>query len=220
MLPLKRYFLLQATLIPIHCLRRNPTHGDAASWRVQVLTALDIINAMTELNPSATKCRDIIHRLCGESLMPRSHQQSQSRPQSQSQPRQTQSQSYPMHGDPGQQDSSAAALPWAEYLDGASNFANPLSFPFPPSESTDGAGNPWMTEVDTAINGYDVYCDRLSNAVVAGQHHDNFGQGSGSANEGADGGPAAGAPGLFSVDGTELGTGVQDWDLGLMLSIG
>jgi hypothetical protein len=62
-----------------------------------------------------------------------------------------------------------------------------------------------MTEIDTAIDGYDVYCDRLSNAAMAGM---------GRMPQGADGG----LPGTFaSNDGTQIGTGVQDWDWGLML---
>lgn len=168
-----RYFLLQAALIPIHCLRRNPIHPDAAAWRSQILTSLSIINAMNNLNPSAPKCRDIIHRLCGDSLnsTPHAHRPSQS-----------------------QQDASWAAFP----NDG--HFAN--SFPFSTPDSADSGMNPWMTEIDTAIDGYDIYCDRLSNAAMAGMGR-----------LGNDGGMAA----VFASDGTEIGTGVQDWDWGLML---
>lgn len=56
-----------------------------------------------------------------------------------------------------------------------------------------------MTEVDTAIDGYDVYCDRLSNAAMAGM--------------GRLGGDNGMAP-VFMNDGTEIG---GDWDWGLML---
>lgn len=62
------YFLLQAVLIPVHCVRRNPKHQEAEKWTRQVHTALGVINAMVEINPSALKCRDIILRLCGTSL--------------------------------------------------------------------------------------------------------------------------------------------------------
>ncbi|OAL39245.1 hypothetical protein AYO20_01563 [Fonsecaea nubica] len=181
------YFLLQAALIPIHCLRRNPNHPDASSWRDQVLTALSIINAMNDLNPSAPKCRDIIFRLCGESL------DYKPRPQSQ-QPR-------PPSNVQTQQDTGAS---WTNFPNTGASFTTP-PFTFPTTDSTDTSMNAWMTEIDTAIDGYDIYCDRLSHAAMAGMGH------LGSAGE-------AGPPGGFaSNDGTQIGTGVQDWDWGLML---
>ncbi|OAP55368.1 hypothetical protein AYL99_10341 [Fonsecaea erecta] len=181
------YFLLQAALIPIHCLRRNPNHADASSWRNQILTALSIINAMNDLNPSAPKCRDIIHRLCGESLDYKPLTQSQqSRPQPQMQT---------------QQDTAGS---WTPFANTDSSFSTP-PFPFSNPDSTDTGMNPWMTEIDTAIDGYDIYCDRLSHAAMAGMGR------LGSAGE-------AGLPGGFaSTDGTQIGTGVQDWDWTLML---
>ncbi|KIX96275.1 uncharacterized protein Z520_08053 [Fonsecaea multimorphosa CBS 102226] len=181
------YFLLQAALIPIHCLRRNPGHLNASSWRNQILTALSIINAMNDLNPSAPKCRDIIHRLCGEALdyKPRTQSQ-QSRPQSHTQTQQE------------------TANSWTAFPNTDSSYSSaPFSFSYP--DSTDTGMNPWMTEIDTAIDGYDIYCDRLSHAAMAGMGR------LGSAGE-------AGPPGGFaSNDGTQIGTGVQDWDWGLML---
>lgn len=179
----ERYFLLQATLIPIHCLRRNPTHADATSWRDSILTALSIINAMNNLNPSAPKCRDIIYRLCGESLNLKQRTQSQSQ---------------------SQQDNTAGT-PWpSSYSADTSYGGNPFSFQNPDSGDTSGL-NSWMTEVDTAIDGYDIYCDRLSNAAMAGMGRmPSTGEG--------------GVPGGFvNSDGTQIGTGVQDWDWGLML---
>ncbi|KIX05349.1 uncharacterized protein Z518_06221 [Rhinocladiella mackenziei CBS 650.93] len=175
------YFLLQAALIPIHCLRRNPTHPDSDSWRSQIFTALSIINAMDNLNPSAPKCRDIIHRLCGEGL--HSHLRSHSLSQAQ----------HPSR----QENWTASAFP----NDG--RFSN-NAFPCSTSESAgSGSGiDPWMTEIDTAIDGYDIYCDRLSNAAMAGMGRSGDGRG---------------GTGIFSNDGTEIGTGVQDWDWGLML---
>jgi len=163
---LERYFLLQAALIPIHCLRRNPTHPEAASWRAQVLTALNVINAMDNLNPSAPKCRDIIHRLCGESLVP----QAQS-----------------------QQETWSTFPPDATFTD---------AFPFSKPSSNDAGIDAWMTEIDTAIDGYDVYCHRLSNAAVAGTGQP---------------GPEMGGAGVYGSDETRIGTGIQDWDWGLML---
>lgn len=214
-LSLSRYFLLQAALIPIHCLRRNPTHADAASWRAQVLTAQNIIDAMTDLNPSALKCRDIIHRLCGESLYPphlrpprhsypHSHLDPHAPPQMQTQ---TQTQQEP-------------PLQWSPspYTDDPA-FTNSAAFPDATDPDLNFNLDPWMTEVDTAIDGYDIYCDRLSNAAMVG-----MGIGMGMGTEMGDLGTASGTgtgPGsdaaLFSTDGTEIGTGVQDWDWGLML---
>jgi len=169
------YFLLQAALIPIHCLRRNPMHTDAPSWRKQVFTALNVINAMTNLNSSATKCRDIIHRLCGDTLM--------------AQPPSSQPQPHP------RQDS------WASYPN-ERTFAH--GFPLSAAESSDAGINPWLTEIDTAIDGYDIYINRLSNAAMAGMGNLDP--------------PLGGDAGMFSTNGTEVGTGVQDWDWNLMLT--
>ena len=126
---------------------------------------------MDNLNPSAPKCRDIIHRLCGESLetRPQSHSQFQSR----------------MHQEPfsGQRQDA--------------DFAN--TFPFSTPDSAGSGIDPWMTEIDTAIDGYDLYIDRLSNAAMAGM--------------GRQGGENIGAVGFGAGGGgNEIGTGVQDWD--------
>jgi hypothetical protein len=132
---------------------------------------------MNNLNPSAPKCRDIIQRLCGESLhlKPRTQSQSQS-----------------------QQDPA-----YNTFATDAS-YGNPFSFQNP--DPNDSAVDSWMTEIDTAIDGYDVYCDRLSNAAMAGM---------GRMAPGGDSGMQGG--GFTNTDGTQIGTGVQDWDWGLML---
>jgi transcriptional regulatory protein GAL4 len=64
----RRYFLFQASLIPVHCLRRIPTHSLALDWRGQVQTTLDVVDAMNDMNSSSSKCRDVILGLCGSSL--------------------------------------------------------------------------------------------------------------------------------------------------------
>ncbi|KIW14048.1 hypothetical protein PV08_06829 [Exophiala spinifera] len=184
--PSTRYFLLQAALIPIHCLRRIPGHADAPSWRKQVITALNVINAMTNLNSSATKCRDIIYRLCGESLVT-----------------QQRSQSFSHHNQPQQQQPHPRQDSWSSYAT-EPNFAQGFP-PFPTGDSSDAGLNPWMTEIDTAIDGYDVYINRLSNAAMAGMGN-------------VDQPPSDNAAGMLSTDGTEIGTGVQDWDWNLMLT--
>ncbi|KAI1613135.1 transcriptional regulatory protein GAL4 [Exophiala viscosa] len=135
------YFLLQAALIPIHCLRRNPSHPEAPSWREQVVTSLNIIDAMTALNPSATKCRDIIQRLCGESLhLHQSYGQGRDQPQ----PVPVISLNYPTEED----------------------FANANDFDFSALEYSHAGINPWDIEVDAAVDGYNNYVQSLSNNVA------------------------------------------------------
>jgi transcriptional regulatory protein GAL4 len=63
-----RYFLFQASLIPVHCLRQIPQHQLAPDWRAQVQTTLDVIDAMNDMNSSSSKCRDVILGLCGSNL--------------------------------------------------------------------------------------------------------------------------------------------------------
>ncbi|PVH76817.1 hypothetical protein DL98DRAFT_561785 [Cadophora sp. DSE1049] len=172
------YFLLQASLIPIHCLRRRPSHPDSASWRRQILTSLNIINAMKEINPSAAKCRDVIHRLCGQSLrtsVSQSRQEQDSFPQQQGQD---------------------------------SNFPNIFSFPPTASDGSDSGMDSWMTEIDTAIDGYDVYCDQLSNAAVGGMVGMENGKENGNEND---------IGGGITDWATPIGAGVQDWGWGLMI---
>ena len=82
------------------------------------------------------------------------------------------------------------------------SYGNPFSFQNP--DPNDTAMNSWMTEIDTAIDGYDIYCDRLSNAAMAGM---------GGMSTSSD----ANMQGFVNADGTQIGTGVQDWDWGLML---
>ncbi|KAH6703190.1 transcriptional regulatory protein GAL4 [Leptodontidium sp. MPI-SDFR-AT-0119] len=170
------YFLLQASLIPIHCLRHNPSHPDSASWRSQILTSLNIINAMKEINPSAPKCRDVIHRLCGRSL----------------------------HSSVSQSRQEQASFPQKQGQD--STFPNLFSFPPTTSEGSDSGMDSWMTEIDTAIDGYDVYCDRLGNTAVDGMG--GMGNGEGNGNDVAGG---------ITDWATPIGMGVQDWSWGLMI---
>lgn len=240
-------------MIPIHCLRRNPSHVDAGSWRTQVQTALAIINAMTNLNPSAPKCRDIIYRLCGSSLEPERDPDSDAGgPSSSSRIRSQPGQSgYTNPHRPGfgpdrhtNMASASDDSSWPPTMFPMAGFANP-AYPYtaPPSaEDTTGTTatggpdsamtDPWMTEVDTAIINYDVYCDRLSHAAMAGmetelgpthlagtdQNHGDDGLASGSDAAGDQGPGPSNATMPFTMDGTEIiGNGVQDWDWGLML---
>ncbi len=158
------------------------------------MTSLSIIDAMNSLNPSAPKCRDIIHRLCGESL---SSSFGSKQPHAAAHHRPSQSQSQAQ----SQQDASQ----WSAFPQDGGHPNNAFSFSTPESVADSSSmNNPWTTEIDTAIDGYDIYCDRLSNAAMAGMGQQQTGDDNAMA-------------GLFVPDGTEIGTGVQDWDWGLML---
>lgn len=62
------YFLFQATLIPVICLRNEPHSTLAGGWRNQVFSALQTISDMTRLNSAASRCYNVIMKLCGAYL--------------------------------------------------------------------------------------------------------------------------------------------------------
>jgi hypothetical protein len=62
------YFLFQASLIPVVCLRNEPHAPLAGEWRNQVTRALQTISSMTRLNSAATRCHEVIMKLCGSYL--------------------------------------------------------------------------------------------------------------------------------------------------------
>ena len=62
------YFLFQATLIPVICLRNEPHSTLAAGWRNQVFNALETILDMTRLNSAVSRYYDVIMKLCGAYL--------------------------------------------------------------------------------------------------------------------------------------------------------
>ncbi|KAK4560364.1 hypothetical protein LTR86_005560 [Recurvomyces mirabilis] len=64
------YFIFQASLIPVMCLRNNPMSDQASSWRQQIQTVLTVFDAMREINPSSKDCRNIILKLCAGFLAP------------------------------------------------------------------------------------------------------------------------------------------------------
>ena len=60
------YFLFQAMMIPMICLRNDPFSAAALGHRDQILDALDVITDMTRLNPTtAQRCHDTVMKLCG-----------------------------------------------------------------------------------------------------------------------------------------------------------
>ncbi|KAL4953260.1 fungal-specific transcription factor domain-containing protein [Aspergillus filifer] len=62
------YFLFQAVLIPVICLRNEPQSHLAQSWRDQVLTAVDVLESMSALNSTARRCLGVIESLCGDGV--------------------------------------------------------------------------------------------------------------------------------------------------------
>ncbi|KAK5116030.1 hypothetical protein LTR62_000486 [Meristemomyces frigidus] len=64
------YFLFQASLIPVMCLRNNPMSGQAPSWRQQIMMVLSVFDAMHHINPSSRECYNMIARLCAGFLDP------------------------------------------------------------------------------------------------------------------------------------------------------
>ena len=62
------YFLFQATLIPVICLRNEPRSALAPAWREQVSLALKSIEDMGGLNPAAYRCQEVLTKLCGQFL--------------------------------------------------------------------------------------------------------------------------------------------------------
>jgi transcriptional regulatory protein GAL4 len=62
------YFLFQAILIPVICLRNEPQSIQAMSWRDQIFRASQVIADMAKLNPAAIRCHNTITSLCGAYL--------------------------------------------------------------------------------------------------------------------------------------------------------
>lgn len=64
------YFLFQAILIPVICLRNNPQHMLAEDWRRQILQAMPVLESMSHLNSTSSRCLGVIRSLCGSYLDP------------------------------------------------------------------------------------------------------------------------------------------------------
>ena len=67
------YFLFQASLIPCVCLRNEPNAPSSANWRNQINQTLHTMQLISNLNPSAQDCYNVIQRLCGPFLQPQIH---------------------------------------------------------------------------------------------------------------------------------------------------
>jgi transcriptional regulatory protein GAL4 len=57
------YFLFQAILIPVVCLRNIPQSPMAGSWRDQVQEAIRVLESMEQLNPTASRCLRVVRSL-------------------------------------------------------------------------------------------------------------------------------------------------------------
>ncbi|XHG01701.1 hypothetical protein AWENTII_005070 [Aspergillus wentii] len=64
------YFLFQAILIPVICLRNDPRCVLAVQWREQIYQAMQVLESMAPLNPTALRCLGVIRSLCGTYLDP------------------------------------------------------------------------------------------------------------------------------------------------------
>lgn len=58
----------QAALIPCICLRNDPMSDQGNSWREQILSTLNFIEAIIDMNPTARRCHTVIEALCGQFL--------------------------------------------------------------------------------------------------------------------------------------------------------
>lgn len=57
------YFLFQAVLIPIVCLRNNPQSNMAGAWRDQIRESIRVLESMMRLNPTASRCLRVVTSL-------------------------------------------------------------------------------------------------------------------------------------------------------------
>lgn len=62
------YFLFQAVLIPVVCLRNDPQELRVTEWVEQIQEAMRILESMAILNPTALRCLSIIKACCSTNL--------------------------------------------------------------------------------------------------------------------------------------------------------
>lgn len=62
------YFLFQASLIPVVCLRNEPYSLPAGEWRSLIISALQSISDMVRINSVASRYHGVIMKLCGTYL--------------------------------------------------------------------------------------------------------------------------------------------------------
>lgn len=62
------YFLFQAILIPVICLRNDPQGSLALGWHDQIHQAMRVLESMASLNSTALRCLGVIRDRCGRYL--------------------------------------------------------------------------------------------------------------------------------------------------------
>lgn len=62
------YFLFQAVLIPIYCLRNDPQCSEAVEWREEITKAMRTIESMSRIIESASLFLEKIRSVCGPYL--------------------------------------------------------------------------------------------------------------------------------------------------------
>lgn len=62
------YFLFQAVMIPVICLRNDPQAPNAYIWRDQIQRSLSTVREMVPLSTAAERCLNVINILCGDLL--------------------------------------------------------------------------------------------------------------------------------------------------------
>lgn len=62
------YFLFQALLVPVICLRNDSHSRHAPEWRDCILLAMGTMSDMARLNSAATRCHATVTKLCGAYL--------------------------------------------------------------------------------------------------------------------------------------------------------
>ncbi|KAI9734015.1 MAG: hypothetical protein M1834_002672 [Cirrosporium novae-zelandiae] len=64
------YFLFQAIMVAVVCLRNDPLSPPADGWRQQIRKAIFVIEDMARMNQAAERCLEVIRSLCGSYLTP------------------------------------------------------------------------------------------------------------------------------------------------------
>ncbi|KIX98098.1 uncharacterized protein Z520_06178 [Fonsecaea multimorphosa CBS 102226] len=62
------FFLFQAILIPVICLRNDPQAPEAEGWQQQVLVAIRVMESMLQVNPTSERCLRVVRSLTREYL--------------------------------------------------------------------------------------------------------------------------------------------------------
>ena len=64
------YFLFQAVMIPVVALRNSPDSNQAIEWKESIQLAINAMQEMSSINPTALRCQRALNHLCGRFLSP------------------------------------------------------------------------------------------------------------------------------------------------------